>query len=849
MYKLKLAFILLFTSGIIYSQDVNPFTGSFSYGQNILHVPSNRGNGVDVSISYGAGIAMEQAASEIGLGWNIQAGGAIYRSVSGYPDDVKDFRTFSQTGIQLFANGALYHDNLSGAGRNDIFRSSRDQDTSEFTFPDFDSYQVVGPGFNGQMKLNYHKFYSFGYSLVSANPLEYDYLSNTDAISGSGYIRKPQFHFVGDFADTLVSRHYSVAIDGTTPFRIPTDNVDGNGYTNTSDPFIGRHYSGSTISDENFNKTSGRLGTSNFIEYFTNEEIDNANSSSFASGPLATFIDYKSSHARSSSNFPAEGIGYFRITTSNGLTYHYSLPVYHLESTTFKAPLKNDYSLESGIDVGNFISMNASVTHTENANYTIKELNDKKYAVKWLLTAITGADYVDSNNNHMVDDGDSGYWIYFDYEQWSSEFVNRFPEFGYDYQYSLEEYSKDSPIYFPFAPASPGSPYYKFSGLSGVTQISKEEKYHLNRIRTSSHTAIFVRDIRKDEKGGSADITIPSNFKPAPDLLLKRVVLFANAQIDSIMTALYPSGPGNGFTTLNYPEFDFTYCNPTEWFYSEDWFNTNFPYSNPNQTSYLGNNFNYCILKNVYFDQDYSLCKKYYGNVNVSYNNSSVLTSPVTVESNISVSDYSNSGKLTLNRIYTYDFGNEKVIPSMIFDYDKGNLIAGIPRNPDYNPRKAEYWGFYKNDATDNGFSRYTTSGAKEGTKAWSLLKITDPMGGITEMEYESNSYNKVLDIESSTGFRGAAFIYRMKDVTNQSNKTSASFDIIMEEGANVNSYLSDFNLLCSGTISGLTKRMFLPMTERKDYDATAMSTVYKSLAFGNITTTIVNFPTGSSNN
>ncbi|MGE0569347.1 MAG: hypothetical protein AB7O73_15515, partial [Bacteroidia bacterium] len=50
-------------------------------------------------------------------------------------------------------------------------------------------------------------------------------------------------------------------------------------------------------------------------------------------------------------------------------------------------------------------------------------------------------------------------------------------------------------------------------------------------------------------------------------------------------------------------------------------------------------------------------------------------------------------------------------------------------------------------------------------------------------------------------------------------------------------------------TISGLTKRMFLPMTERKDYDATAMSTVYKSLAFGNITTTIVNVPTGSSNN
>ncbi|MGE0567819.1 MAG: hypothetical protein AB7O73_07710, partial [Bacteroidia bacterium] len=60
---------------------VDPFTGDFSYNIPLLDV-----DGYPVNLSYRSGITMDQEASWVGLGWNINPG-SITRNMRGLPDD------------------------------------------------------------------------------------------------------------------------------------------------------------------------------------------------------------------------------------------------------------------------------------------------------------------------------------------------------------------------------------------------------------------------------------------------------------------------------------------------------------------------------------------------------------------------------------------------------------------------------------------------------------------------------------------------------------------------------------------------------------------------------------------
>ncbi len=823
--------IIILLQTFLKAQQVNQFTGAFNYNVPILNLPSERGPGINIDASYNSGIQMNQPASQIGLGWSLNAGGAIYRQVSGFPDDMLDYEYMDMiNNKQIKGQGAMYltTSGLSGAIDYDFVKTQKGpaMDTAEFTTPAFDIFNVNGPAFGGKMKLSYLKFYSYHSQNMGTNSVpEYKMVPNTQNLTansfpGSGYFRKPQFHFTGDFADTLVSRHYSTTVNSSTPFRIPSDLVSQLGYPGgSSEPFIGKHLNGTAVSNQNYDLSTGRLASSNFVEYFTNQDINSANNSGFASGPLTTFIDFSSSHARSSSNFPDDGIGYFRITASNGLTYHYALPVYESQSCSFSAPLNYNYSLPTCLSG----SLNPYGTNNSSqglpitgSNIWIKYTNANRYAVKWLLTAVTGRDFVDINNNHMVDDGDDGYWISYDYQLWNSNQIQRSPYYGYDHQYSPDEATEHYPIYYPIEPLSTGAPY-KLSGVYGTASISKTEEYYLKKIRSSSHTAIFVMDSRKDEKGGDvADISV-STFKPAPSLLIKRIILFKNEQMDSIIGVNPPS-----FSQSNYSNnslFDFSQnINTSSTFFTEAWYQL------------YSNNWKYCILKNVEFDQDYSLCPKYHGNIEVKCNGADPLTSPSSVQAALSVGNYSSSGKLTLKRILTYDFQNIKLTPSTIFDY-QSNLTNG---NPDFNPIKTDNWGYFKSDASNNGYSRYTTATSKDYTKAWSLNKITDPLGGITEVEYESNSYKKVIDIEKGT--RGPVFIYRIQDV----DTLHSYFAITMEEGSNASYPMSEFQALSTNTLTGIKRSICMPFVAAIN-PSTPSGTIipYTGFAMGDCTFTV----------
>jgi len=70
---------------------VNLFTGDFSYNIPLLDV-----GGYPVNLFYDGGISMEQEASWVGLGWNINPG-TVSRNMRGVPDDFNGEDIMKQT--------------------------------------------------------------------------------------------------------------------------------------------------------------------------------------------------------------------------------------------------------------------------------------------------------------------------------------------------------------------------------------------------------------------------------------------------------------------------------------------------------------------------------------------------------------------------------------------------------------------------------------------------------------------------------------------------------------------------------------------------------------------------------
>ncbi len=67
------------------TQMVDPFTGDFTYNIPLFNLPGPNG-GYPVNLAYHSGVQMDQEASWVGLGWNINMG-TISRQVRNLPDD------------------------------------------------------------------------------------------------------------------------------------------------------------------------------------------------------------------------------------------------------------------------------------------------------------------------------------------------------------------------------------------------------------------------------------------------------------------------------------------------------------------------------------------------------------------------------------------------------------------------------------------------------------------------------------------------------------------------------------------------------------------------------------------
>jgi YD repeat-containing protein len=140
------------------------------------------------------------------------------------------------------------------------------------------------------------------------------------------------------------------------------------------------------------------------------------------------------------------------ITNETGVRYHFALPAYSYA----------EYSQQR------------KRTGTTTYNDFHKP---GRYAYTWYLTAITGPDFVDRGPHGAPDgilnDYDYGHWVEFDYGKWSDHYAWRNPGQGMtpDIDNRFRNFSE-----------------------------GKKELYFLDAIRTKSHTALFVKDIRYDAK-------------------------------------------------------------------------------------------------------------------------------------------------------------------------------------------------------------------------------------------------------------------------------------------------------------------------------------------------------------
>ncbi|PXX95179.1 hypothetical protein DF185_22640 [Marinifilum breve] len=358
-----------------------------------------------------------------------------------------------------------------------------------------------------------------------------------------------------------------------------------------------------------------------------------------------------------------DGIGAYSIVASDGKTYHYSLPVYQFESIRRKN-YNSDGDFEEYQDLG-------------------------KYATSWLLTAITGPDFID-NGNGKLDNGDKGYWVRFTYGKWTD---------GYIWSYPYDFGSKD------------------YSTYDGDINWGRKQIYYLNSISTKTHTAHFVKDFREDalskkitynrfdEYGKSyklyypglgviivtpsskIEYNTPDKIKP---LKLSKIVLAKNSDSENV------SSKKHRLTRVN---SDISKISSKS-FYSggkkEILYASNFT-ANESENVLDHNDmvdFNFDdALQIIDFNYDYSLC------------------------ANTPNSNADNKGKLTLKSIHVKGKGGENILPPYLFEYHE---------NGQFNSDLKDIWGYYESDP-----------------KAWSLKSITTPLGAKIEVDYEEDSYNR----------------------------------------------------------------------------------------------------------
>jgi hypothetical protein len=391
------------------------------------------------------------------------------------------------------------------------------------------------------------------------------------------------------------------------------------------------------------------------------------------------------------------------------------------------------------------------------------------YATHWVLTAITGPDFIDTNNNNIADSADYGYWIRMDYGKWSDGYAWRNPT-----DPSLKEYNSNIE----------GDIEKKDFG---TYQFGRKQLYYLDKIVSATHSAFFVKDLRYDSVGSSLNYYFNPHvnmtndgtgngsgvdpyenftYKRQMQLMLEKIILVKNDN------ASISKGDKVDPLKLDYPDINDKIKNYQLSFYTSGEFykenNNSQPIVTINNESGVYDvkdfeNFDYNnALKVVDLEYNYNLAVKDHTNNLASPDPNKSKGSPGT----ISGTKNPNAGKLCLKSVKFLGRNNFEYMPPYKFQY-KGEYTGAnssyikYPANalvqkstnnnisvfnfsgktinvsndnsiPIADIRAKDEWGYLK-DAPNQ---EYEVMAA-----AWTMNKISTPTGAVIDFDHEEDDF------------------------------------------------------------------------------------------------------------
>lgn len=140
------------------TQMVDPFTGDFTYNIPLFDV-----GGYPVNISYHSGITMDQEASYVGLGWNINPG-VINRQLQGLPDDFKgDLIKYSNNLKPQVGINAAFE---IAERTKDLVKTSSEFFGVPFNYTDYHQFMHTEiSSFSWKYGIQYHNYRGLGYDI------------------------------------------------------------------------------------------------------------------------------------------------------------------------------------------------------------------------------------------------------------------------------------------------------------------------------------------------------------------------------------------------------------------------------------------------------------------------------------------------------------------------------------------------------------------------------------------------------------------------------------------------------------------------------------------------------------
>ena len=297
------------------------------------------------------------------------------------------------------------------------------------SMPAFDYYNVTGQGLSGSIQpylfRNFNMYRQNVHKVDDDNDKIIEYKTNYAPFTNELAVA---FRFNNDFANTAYFK------------QEPT--VDR---TSGSNPF---KQTKNTVGEGGFDTRKNQLAGSKHVEYYTNAQLNDDRVSK--NGLIQHLETYPTELYGSEPSSLSNQIGGFKITNEAGVTYHYTLPVYAYDEQLYSETIDNN----------------------RGKSYN-RRSHPHPYAYTWLLTAITGPDYVNRSDGKSLSDQDWGYWVKFNYNKHLNDYKWRNPAIGMhkDIDRNYQNYSR-----------------------------GKKELYYLSEIETRSHVASFKKSKRFDSR-------------------------------------------------------------------------------------------------------------------------------------------------------------------------------------------------------------------------------------------------------------------------------------------------------------------------------------------------------------